>query len=247
MLPFELPSISRGFAELTPAAASLGLQAAERAASALGQLLECEVQISGRALPGHSAEGAACARIAFDLPALPGTAAVEIDANLVARAVDRLAGGPGEAPAATALTPIENSVLELMALVSLDAISRLSPIERTLSPRLARNCASPVSSLCIALELRLGDERGRGRLLVPPVAVRALGKRPELPEAVARATVGCSVRRGGATLAPAELAALCAGDVLLLDPVPVDQLVLPGGYRIRGRIAGDLFQVEEFS
>jgi type III secretion protein Q len=248
MLPFELALISRGFAELSRDAASLGFQAAERAASALGQLLGCEVQISGRALPGCSADGTGCARVVFDLPALPGTAVVEIDAGLVARAVDRLACGTGEPPGATALTPIETSVLELMALVSLDALSRLAPIERWFSPRLARVGTSPIlSPLCIALELTLGDERGRGRLLLPPTAVRALRARPELSEAMARAEVACSVRQGCATVSPAELAALCPGDVLLLDPAPADLLVLPGGHRIRGRIAGNLFQVEEVS
>ncbi len=247
MLPFDLAPITRGFAELTSAAALVGGQAAECVASALGRLLGCEVRISGRALPGHSADGTATARLVFDLPALPGTAAIEIDAGLIARAVDRLAGGTGEPPGATALTPVEVSALELMALVSLDALSGLDLVDRRLSPRLVRDRSTPSSPLCVALELTLGEERGRGRLLIPPAAVRALRRRADLPDSVADARIECSLRQGSAALAPAELAVFRPGDVLLLDPDPTDHLILPGGCRVRGRIAGEEFQVEEVS
>lgn len=239
--------VSRGFAELSSAAAQVGSAAADRVAAAVGRLLGCEVRISGRALPSCPGEGRGCARLLFELPALPGTALVEIDSALVVSAVDRLAGGTGATPGAIALTPVEMTVLELLALVSLEALCKLDVVRLKLAPRLCRSGAPPVSSLGVELELTIGDQHGRARLLVPPAAIRAFRGDPDLPETLARAAVSCSVRQGSALLSQEELSALCTGDVVLLDPNPVDLLALAGGCRVHGQLAADRFLVEEIS
>ena len=53
-LPFDLPALSRGFAELTPGAREAGREIATAAARALGAILGCDVAISARAVPGLS-------------------------------------------------------------------------------------------------------------------------------------------------------------------------------------------------
>jgi type III secretion protein Q len=248
MLPFDLPAVSRGFAEHSAEVALIGSAAAERVATAVGKLLACEVRVFGRAVPGCPMEGGGCARLFFDLPALPGTAVFEIDAALVASAVDRLAGGTGEVPGATALTPIETSVLELVALASLEALYDVEAVKNRLSPRLGQSCEPPKSPLCVELELMIGDRVGRARLLLPPAAVRAFRRgNSDLPEAIAEAQLSCSVRQGSAVLTAEELSALREGDVVLLDPDPADLLVLAGGCRINGRLGAERFQVEEIS
>src|SRR5207253_2052918 len=130
-------------------------------------------------------------------------------------------------------TPVEISALELVVLAALDAAAGVEPVERTLSPRLARRCQEPESPLCLALELRAGGERGRARLLLPPSAVRALRAPPAFPEALCRFPVPCSLRSGRASPDAGELEALRPGDVLVLDAAgEPDALVLPGGGRI---------------
>jgi len=56
-----------------------------------------------------------------------------------------------------------------------------------------------------------------------------------------------SLRSGSAPLAPEELDALAAGDVVLLDPPgnAPDALVVPGGARFVGRLVDGTLHVEE--
>ncbi len=249
MLPFDLPHVTRGRAELTPAAAEAGSAAAQVAGAALSAQLGFEVRISGRALPGHGTAGCGCAQLGFDLPALPGTASLELDATLVAAVVDRMAGGPGDAAAASEPTPLEAAALELLALVALEAVSRREDVERALSPRLTRACAPPASPLAVALEVDAGGRRGRGRLLLPPSAVRALRGSPLVPAGLADVAIACSLRSGSASLDGPDADALGPGDVLVLDAAPgaSGALVVPGGFRAGGRIADAAFHVEETS
>jgi len=247
MLPFELPRVTRGYAELTRQAATAGARAAGNAESGLRDRLGLEVHLSGSALPGRGSPGAGCARLAFDLPALPGSAVLEVDAALVARAVDRLAGGDGGVSGASALTPVEASMLDLLALAALDGLARDEEVERALSARLSRDGAEPESPLAIALELAIGDVRGRGLLLLPAAAARAFRGRPELPEALAGVAVTGSLRSGHSRVSEDDLASLAGGDVLLLDvpPSALGRLVVAGGLLARCRIEGDAFHVEE--
>jgi type III secretion protein Q len=97
------------------------------------------------------------------------------------------------------------------------------------------------------MDLAAGAIRGRARLLVPPEAVRALAADAAWPDSPLR--LPASIRRGAASLLPAELDALEPGDVLLIED-PADgreALVLPGGYRAAGRFGPDGFHVEETS
>ncbi|HEU4385816.1 MAG TPA: FliM/FliN family flagellar motor switch protein [Anaeromyxobacteraceae bacterium] len=248
MLPFDLPHLSRGYAELTPGAVAAGAAAAAAVSAELAKRLGMPAVVGGRALPGHDA-GPAGARVGLDLSALPAPAILEVDAALVARLVDRLAGGPGEAPVAASPTPLETSVLELLALLALDAASSDEALERALSPRLAWGGPAPESPLAVSLELDLGGVRGRGRLLLPAAALRTLAGPPALSDRLAPLELPASLRSGATAVAPEELLALSPGDALLLDAAPSEQghLLLPGGFRLSGAFDDGTLHVEEMA
>jgi type III secretion system YscQ/HrcQ family protein len=246
-LPFDLPSLSRGYAELGPEARRVGADVARGAAQALSGLLGAPVSLTGRPVPAANAARPATARLALELAALPGLGALEVEPSLIVRLVDRLAGGPGEAPPTAALTPIETTAFELLALVALEGALRTAPVEAALAPRVVRGAQASPGALSVELELDAGGIRGRGRLVLPPAAIRAL-RGPTDPGA-APIRLPASVRSGAAALAPQELAALAPGDAVVLEPPPAaggDALVLPGGRRIPGRLGEDgTFQVTE--
>ncbi len=247
-LPFELPVLSRGFATLTPAARAIGARAADAAARALSALLDRELAVRARAVPGAPSSRAASARVAIDLTALPAAALLEVDPALVTAVVDVLGGGAGRAAIATALTPIESAALELLALAAVDGACTVPEIDGALAPRVSRGAAEPPSALAVELEISSGALSGRARLLLPASAVRALaGPVQDGPALAAR--VPTSLRSGRAPLSPDELAALSRGDVVLLDP-PADSpdaLVLHAGARFLGRLEGDTFHVTELT
>ncbi len=246
-LPFELPSVSRGFALLTPAARELGLRAAREAARALEGLAGGEVRIAGRPVPSVPSAGAGVAILRFELPALPGSARVEVDAPLGVALLDRLCGGDGIAEPATRSTPLEQAALELAALACLDAFATIPDVEERLTPRLVRHGGEPVSGLTVELSIRLGASAGRARLVLPHAAVRALGGPPRVAEAASGALVELSLRAGSAPLDREELAALAAGDLLLIDPAPAGRLVAvaPGGLSLAGIERDHTLHVEE--
>ncbi len=248
-LPFILPSVSRGFALLAPPARSAGRAALDAAAGAVGALLGVPVQITATPLaPPARRGGPGLARVGFCLEAVGAGAWLEVDAALVARALRRLAGASGALPAVLAATEAESSVLELLALVAIDAVT--STPAGALVPRLASEPPSQLltgGALAIDLQLQLGPDRGTARLLIDPAAIAHLAAgAPELPEAAAFAQVGCSLRDGACSLALEELAPLAPGDVLVLDhPAPPAALVLPGGLEVRGRRESHFLHVEE--
>jgi type III secretion protein Q len=246
-LPFDLPALSRGFAELTPAARTHGAEAAAAAGRSLSALLGRELRIEARAVPAASLAHGPSARVAIDLPALPAQAVLEVEPALVVRLVDVLAGGPGAAEGATALTPIEAAALELFALAALDGACSVSTIEAALAPRLARGASEPASALAVELAVSAGEVSGRARLLVPPAALRALrGAPPDSAPGLA-IPLPASLRAGIASLLADELDALAPGDVVVFEP-PADgleDLVFPGGLRARGRRDNGTFTVEE--
>jgi len=248
-LPFDLPPLSRGYAELTPAARAAGAAAAAAAARALSALLGRDVAISPRPWPGAPPASSPAARVVLDLAALPAPAVLEVEPALVVRLVDLLAGGTGEAGGATALTPIETAALELFALAALDGACSVPSVEDALAPRLSRGAADAPSSLAIELRIAAGDVTGRARLLVPPVAVRALRGPSADAGPAAALEIPVSLRGGTVALLADELDLLAPGDVVLVDP-PADgreHLVVPGGLRIRGRREGGAFHVEEMT
>jgi hypothetical protein len=247
-LPFDLPFLTRGFAELTPGARANGSDAAAQAARALGALLGSDAAITARAVPGRTASRAAVARVGLELGALPGAAVLEVEAGLVVALVDRLAGGPGAPAGATALTPVERSALELLALVALDGVCAVRIIEERLAPRLALAPVEPTSPLAIELAIETGGTRGRARLLVPAAAVRALDEDFPSVGAAAAIALPASVRAPGVALSDDERAALACGDVIVLDgPAEPVALVFPGGLRAAGRLADGAFHVEEMT
>jgi type III secretion protein Q len=246
-LPFDLPTCSRGFAALTPAASAVGTAAAAAASQALASLVGGEVIVSGRPVPAVSAVGAGAAMLRVELAALPSSAWVEVDARLAAAFLDRLCGGTGEAPMATRLTPLETGALELAALACVDAIASVPAVAERLAPRLLRASGGPQEGLSIELSVRIGDCAGRGRLLLPQDALRALAGPREPGEAAARFPLDLSLRSGAAPLDAEALADLEPGDVVLVDPFPDRRLaaVAPGGLRILGTDANDSLHIEE--
>lgn len=189
-LPFQLPSLSRGFATLTPSARRLGVDVAAAAAEALHKVLDTPVALLGRASPGPAWPRTPAVRLAIDLAALPALATLEVEPSLIVRLLDRLAGGQGSAPGASALTPLEQAAFELLTLLALEAACSVAGVEQALAPRLAR--AGPeaaAGALGVELELVTGAIRGRARLLLPAAAVRALGAGAELAESPLRLPV----------------------------------------------------------
>lgn len=249
-LPFDLPRLSAGFSALSSSARRNGAEAATAAAKALSDVLETDVEIFARPVPGPAWPRTPAVRIALELPAVPAVAVLEADPALVVRLVDRLAGGDGprDVPAASTLTPLEQATLELLILLAIDGACAVRQIEDALAPRLTRAAPPEVDgALAIELELRAGAVRGRARVLLPFAAVRALSGPPSLADA--KLPVSASVRRGTVALLPEELERLEAGDVLLPRDVegPGAALVLPGGFRATGPLGPDGLHVEELS
>lgn len=245
-----LPSATRGAALLTAAARAAGREAGAAAAAALGELLGAPVAIAARPLPGPAAAAAGLARVELALEGVGAPAALEVEAALLARTLERLAGEPARTPAARRATPREVALLELCTLAALDAAAALPGGAGALVPRLASPGAGAgpgPQALAVALELAVGEARGRGRLLVPPAAIRALAGEAEPTEAAAALPVDAGLCAGAATLARGELDLLGPGDVLLLDEARRDALALPGGLALRGRLEGARFHVEEIA
>jgi type III secretion protein Q len=242
-LPFDLPALSRGFAELSATARTAGSEIAAAAAGALAAVVGGEVTVRARAVPGGEPR-AGVARLGIELAALPGTAVLEVEPALVASLVDRLAGGPGACVAA-ALTAVERSALELFALAAIDGACRIAPVEENLAPRLARSAHDPASPLAVELTVTAGTTAGRARLLVPAAAVRAVA--PATPaDEPAPICIPVSVEAEEVALSADELDLLAPGDVVLLDGPPAPRaLVLPGGFALLGRLEEEVFHVEE--
>jgi type III secretion protein Q len=246
-LPFDLPALSRGFALLTPAARAAGADCAAAASRSLSALLGREATIEGRAVPGTPGRRAAAARLGVELGALPGGAILEVEPALVVRLVDVLAGGPGDAATAAALTPIEAGTLELLAVAALDGVCSLPAVEEALAPRLTDALADIPGALAVELRVATGGVGGRARLLLPPAAVRTFAAPAAGDDGEGGARLDASLRAGRAPLSPEELRALAPGDVVVIDPAPdgLEDVVLPGGCRLRGRREAETFTVEE--
>lgn len=249
-LPFDLPVLSRGAAELSPEARAVGAEASAAAAHTLSALLGRDVSLEGRPVVGAAPVRAPGVRISLELAALPGLAALDVEPALVVRLVDLLAGGPGELAGATALTPIEHAAAELFALAALDGVCGVRAVEEPLAPRLARGAGAalePGRALAIELELTVGAVGGRARLVLPGAAVRALRGRGGAAGPARGLLLPASLRAGSCALLPEELEALAPGDVALVEARADgrEDLVLPGGARLRGRRDDHAFHLED--
>jgi type III secretion protein Q len=244
--PFELPTVSRGFAALDPGARETGAEAAAAAARALTGVLGVEVTLTCSARPVAAAPARPPLALAIELSALPGAARLEVEPGLVARLVALVSGAPAPAAGATELTPTEASALDLLVLAALDGAAEVEAIAERLAPRLVRDAVAPPSPLAVDITVEAGPVRGRARLLLPPAAVQALASPPELREPLTAFPLFASLRGGSAPLRPEELRALAPGDVLLADSPPEGRLRLcfPGGFTAVGTLAGGTFLVE---
>ena len=240
-----IPRVTAGLAACTPVARAAAGRVAEAAASALSSAVGHPVRFHGTACPGSWAAAAATTRLPFALAGVPGHCTLEVDTRFAARAVDLLAGGDGAVNGALALTPVESAALELLALFALDG-ALLVPELAALAPRLSRDdVLQERGTLVVELAIELGTVRGSARLGVPPAAVAALGRSGETADpapAIPDWTLDVGFHSGEARLTAPELEALSPGDVLLLDPAD-DELVLPGGFAIGGRLEQDHFTV----
>jgi type III secretion protein Q len=248
-LPFELPSLSRGFAELTPGARALGQRACAEAARALSALTGAAVTVAGRPMPCVPSPAAGVGRLRIDLSALPGIAVLEVEASLAVALLDRLCGGPGAPAPASSFTPLERAAVELATLSVLSAIGSLAEVEERLAPRLARQVGEPIGGLAVELAVGLGAGTGAGRvrLVLPHAAVKALGEACAEDGPAETLALELSLRGGSAPLLPEEIATLATGDVVLLDPLPPGRLtaVAPGGLRVVGTESENALFVEE--
>ena len=238
---FDVPVVSRGFAELTPAAVHVGRGAAEAAAAALSRELGLAVRIAACARPGVPATAVGMTSVAIALDEVPAMVLLEVDAALAAGALGVLTGGKPLAAALRA-TAVEQSLFQLLALVAIDA--SMSTGVAALAPRLVAAGSPGPGALAVDLDITFGDRRGRGRLLIPAAALRALRGPPELTVETAELAIDALYREHGAALTHEDLAALEVGDALLVDAAP-PVLVVPGGLVMRGRREDDLFHVEE--
>lgn len=243
-LPFDLPRVSRGHAELTRKSRKMGHALAAAAGRSLTELLREEVRIAGHARPAAPAEGAGVVVLHFELAALPGHAQLEVEPSLVARAVERLAGGDGRL-LTTALGPLERAALELLALAALDGVASTSLLDDALGASLVQWGPRHPSPLAVDLEVSIGPVRGRARLILPPGAVRSLAcEGPiDLPDELPMLV---SLRRGAVRLTPEELTTLEPGDVLRLEPDDGRHALRMGeGFTAFGRLEDDTFQIDE--
>jgi type III secretion protein Q len=245
-LPFTLPRVSSGFAALTPAAREVGRALAEAAGSALAGALATPASLSATPVPAVAEAARGMARVDVSLEGVSSAAALEVEVAFVARVLQGMAGGAAPIPAALTETPAERALLDLAALVTVDAARGVADIER-LHPRVAMAGDRDAEALAVALDVSLGTERGRGRLLVPEAALRALSasRSPDLPAAIAAVEVAASFREGTISLSREDLGATTAGDVLLLDEgARAASAVLPGGLAIGGSVEGGHFHVQ---
>jgi type III secretion protein Q len=246
VLLLDMPRVGRGQAEVDAAVRAIGVRAARLAADALSETLGVEVRVEGQLLPGRASLGAA-STVPLDLPRLPGSALLAVECGLAVALADRLAGGPGDRRLASSLSPAEGVVLDLLALAAIDATSSLPEVAAALSPRLGGDEAEPHDPVAVDLRVVAGGICGRALLVLPPEAVRALRRSPELPEALADARVAGSLRSGGTRVDRAELDQVEPGDVVLLDEPPGERAAFawPGGGRAVGRLAPGGLEVEE--
>lgn len=246
-LPFELPTVSRGFAELTGGVRALGAEALAAVARTLSSVLGRPVAIEARAVPGIARPRRTTARVAIDLAALPAQAVLDVEPALVVRLVDLLGGVPDDGAGATALTPIERDALDLFVLAALDGVCSLAVLEETLAPRLSEGEVDAPGALALELRVSVGQIAGHARLLLPAAALRALRARSPVDAPPPGVPVPVSLRSGTTTLSPDELDALAPGDVVLVEPTVdgIDDLVLPGGARLRGRREDGTFRLLE--
>ncbi len=246
-LPFPLQRISPGFAHLLPEARRTGRALADTAASALAASFATPVQLAASPLPAPAEPGPGTARVAIALDGVCRTATLEVEVAFLARALEAVAGGADAVHGALVETAAERALLDLATLVVLDAAAPLVGID-LLHPRLAASGAHDPHALAISLELTVGRARGTGRLFVPDAALRALSgsTRDDLSPELAGVAVSASFRDGATSLARSDLAAIEAGDVLLLDDEPpLAALVFPGGLMATGHVAGEHLHVEE--
>lgn len=246
-LPFDLPTVSRGFGELTAVARQVGGECGAAASRSLSALLGREIVIEARAVPGVSGRRASSPRVGVQLGALPARALLEVEPSLVVRLVDLLAGGPGEDGAAVALTPIEVGALELLAIAALDGVCSVTAVDEALAPRLCDEIEDVPGALVVELRVGAGSVTGRARLLLPPAALRAFAGAGANGDTAPGMRLPASLRSGRAPLSSEELDALAPGDVVVIDPPEdgLEDLVLPGGRRLRGRREAGAFSLEE--
>src|SRR6185437_13327913 len=110
-------------------------------AAALSKRLDAEVTIEAQLLdaavrgPNSLASPGVFAMVALD--EVGGFATVELEPQLCAALVDKLAGGTGETLAPLALSEAEHAGTSLLLLDALAAL-RPTPVEKALGPRLVR-------------------------------------------------------------------------------------------------------------
>ncbi len=244
--PLSLQRVSRGFVALAPRLRIDGARLVPAIADALSAALRTTVSIEAMVAAMVPEPVLGSARVGVVFPSAGEQAVLEVDTKLLATVLHHVAGRRAATWPAIAASESDTSLLAFCALVAVDAARScgLEPFGPLVSLGPAPGSV-PAGHLAIQLQLRVGDHRSWGRVLLSAPIVAALGEPAPCAHPVPALSLPASLRDATTTLLPEELAALAPGDVLLLDPPRGHaDLVLPGGLTFRGRLEGDL-HVEE--
>jgi len=199
--------------------------------------LACPVSAAARLLEAAVGPGQGLspngAFLVLELSALGATAVLELDTGVLLAAIDRVAGAASRPVAVSRLTHIEEATFAYLALCALTSFRGAEVLEQAFAPRLAALTMSQGEALAqldpaqshLALELQLGvgTVQGRGRLLVPAMALQAAALRfplepaRELAPEVASARIGARCFLGRTRLPADVFETLMRGDVVLFE------------------------------
>lgn len=247
------PQVSARQAALSRVCARrLPLASAERAAAALGELLGARAEVTP-GLPAvlePAAQGLArpdpiVAAVAL-APDGETRMALELDPRLALCIVDRALGGEAGREIGVPLVPLREPDRGVLGYVLGRALAeaseppwRLGAVVTTEAALRAALGDGPVASW--PATLRVGDDRGSGRLWIPERALGAVAPvepAPALGRALARLSLDLVVEAGSAALPPSELRSLRPSDVVVLDEASVQRTAQGWTGRARAHVAG---------
>jgi len=189
----------------------------------------------------------------FQMDPLEGNAIMEINPSIIFTIIDRLFGGPGEAPEKIRdLTDIERAVIEKSLSRTLDILREAWDNVIQFKPKLDMMESNPLFTqivspsemvVLISFKTQFGDNEGLINLCIPFIVLEPIisklsahfwfagtGKEAtqesiqRIKNRIEKAVVNLSVVLGKATIQVGELLELQAGDVIMLDS-KVDQAV----------------------
>jgi len=227
----------------------VGLSAATAAIAAqLGVAVSATARVTDAALMPEAVLGRNSAFALVELTAVGAMAALELELPFLVCVLERLSGGVSiQAGPATTLTRIEEAAFSFLCLVALAELRgregfqflepRLSAVQVGRTDVLSR-LAVKERHLSMELSLKVAEEEGAARLLVPAMALQsALGHVPPQPlgESAPEVQAAGLVFRtfmGHSRLTQAEARTLALGDVVLFEDLKLSGGRLEGSVRL---------------